>query len=451
MLDNNRENDKLINYDLTSEEAAEPSVPADEPKPAKSADTNAKKPTGDKLPRGYVYVSASELDGEEQADDRYFQKDPVSGRDYMPIRNRRHGRVGIMGGVMYGVFIISVSIILACMAWMFASDVLSLNKEELTAVITLPKSIFTKETDEDGDNIQVADIDYVATALKDAGIIEYKFLFKLFAAVSDAERKLSPGSYELSTMFDYRALVKKMQVGSESQLVTKLTFPEGYTMEQIFQKLEENEICSMEDLYEAAANYSYTYSFIDETLKGDAARLEGFLFPDTYDFYQGEQASSVINKFLRNFHYKLTADMLAQAENLGMSMYEIVNVAAMIEKEAANNDERATIASVIYNRINAGMPLQIDATIQYILPERKAYLTDSDLTIDSPYNTYLYSGLPKGPVANPGIASINAALKPASTRYYYYALDMETMTHKFFATYNEHEAFKATQDYSTLE
>lgn len=354
-------------------------------------------------------------------------------RDYFPIRNRRDSRTGLLGGVMYAVFIISVSVILACMGWMFASDLLALNKPVAEAVVEIPRDF---------------DIDDVADALKDAGIIEYKFLFKLYAGISSAEEKISPGSYTLSTVFDYRALVKKMQTGSTSQLVTTVTIPEGYTMEQIFRKLEDSNVCSVEDLEEAAANYNYTYSFVKDLEKGDPSRLEGFLFPDTYDFYEGEQASSVINKFLVNFYYKLTADMLKQAEALNMSVRDIVIVASMIEKEAGSAEERADIASVIYNRLNNNMLLQIDATVQYVLPEPKAYLTDEDTAIDSPYNTYLHSGLPAGPVSNPGLASIMAALRPNTTNYFYYALDTETGLHRFFATYEEHRAFTATQDYT---
>ena len=119
---------------------------------------------------------------------------------------------------------------------------------------------------------------------------------------------------------------------------------------------------------DAAANYSYNYSFLDQSMQGDAKRLEGFLFPDTYEFYQGMQASSAINKFLENFHNRITAEMLEKADERGMSMQEVVTVASMIEKEAANDDERAMIAAVIYNRIAAGMPLQIDSTIMYVLP-----------------------------------------------------------------------------------
>ena len=152
---------------------------------------------------------------------------------------------------------------------------------------------------------------------------------------------------------------------------------------------------------------------------------------------------------LSNLHYKITADMYAQAENLGITFSQSVTIASMIEKEAANDEERSIIASVIYNRLAADMPLQIDATVQYILPERKAYLTDADTQIDNPYNTYLYTGLPPGAISNPGMASIKAALNPADTGYYYYALDLETETHQFFTNYNDFQAFTATQDYAS--
>ena len=120
----------------------------------------------------------------------------------------------------------------------------------------------------------------------------------------------------------------------------------------------------------------------------------------------------------------------------------------MIEKEAANDDERAMIAAVIYNRIAAGMPLQIDSTIMYVLPEHKDVLTVEDTKIDSPYNTYQNTGLPPTPIANPGLASIKATLSPESTKALYYALDSESGTHKFFTSYGEFQAFVAKQSYS---
>lgn len=401
--------------------------------------------------------------GRGQAKDRYDARDTdvdIEERDYRPVRTRRDGRLGCLGGMMYAVFIIGLSVILACVGWMAASDVLALNKQELTATVTLPEDIFSEEqrdvTDDDGKvtgkkTVKVADIEYVAEQLKNEGLIEYKWLFKLFSKLSDAAAKLDPGSYELSTRFDYRALITNMQVGTESMLVTKLTFPEGYTMRQIFERLEENKVCSAEDLYDAAANYKYNFAFLEDAENGDASYLEGFLFPDTYDFYQGEQASSVINKFLSALHYKVTADMWKQCGNLNITFREAVTIASMIEKEAANDEERATIASVIYNRLNAGMNLGIDATILYEYPDYEGGLNipENIRNADSPYNTNLYTGLPPTPICNPGIASINAALQPASTGYYYYALDTATGEHRFFTNINEFQAFTATQDYES--
>lgn len=384
------------------------------------------------------------------------RRQPASRPVQEPEAQQRAGRSGCLGGLIYFAFVVSVSIILACVGWMAASDVLALNKEPVTATITLDKAEFKditiSYTDSEGNakertGHQVS-VGYVAKQLKDAGIIKYKGLFQLYCSVSHAKTKIDPGTYELSTNYDYRALVKKMQVGSGAMVTTKVTIPEGYSMEQIFRKLEQENVCSYDDLMDAAANYSYNYSFLDQSKQGDAKRLEGFLFPDTYEFYQGMQASSAINKFLENFHNRITAEMLEKADERGMSMQEVVTVASMIEKEAANDDERAMIAAVIYNRIAAGMPLQIDSTIMYVLPEHKDVLTVEDTKIDSPYNTYQNKGLPPTPIANPGLASIKATLSPASTKALYYALDSESGTHKFFTSYGEFQAFVAKQSYS---
>ena len=389
------------------------------------------------------------------AEDEEFK---VEERDYRPIRRRRDGKSGILGGLMYATFVICISVILACGAWMAACDVLALNKEEASATLYLPKEIFSMKEqdvkDEDGKvtgtkKVQAADIDFVASALKNAGIIEYKGLFKLFAKVSHADVKLDPGTYVLTTELDYRALVKNMQVGTASMVETTITFPEGMTMAQIFAKLEEAEVCSAADLYKAAEEFSFSFRFLENAGPGNSARLEGFIFPNTYDFYQGEQASSVINKFLTALHGRITADMWKQIENRGTTFRDTVIVASMIEKEAANDDERAAIASVIYNRMAAGMPLGIDSTILYVHQDYEGgtQLPQAYLEEQSPYNTRINTGLPPTPICNPGMASINAALNPADTGYYYYALDAESGTHRFFANSYEFEAFVATQNY----
>jgi UPF0755 protein len=382
---------------------------------------------GESLRSDEMLVYDSELDEIDYTD----EEDMPEARDYLPVRFRRHGRVGVGGGILYGLFVISVSIVLACFAWMCASDVLALNKEEKSAVVTIDAYEPTGDMPEtvlvDDEEVTItADIDQVASALKNAGIIEYKWLFKIFGQLSHANTKIDPGTYDVSTELDYRALVTTLQFGSGKQEVTRVTFPEGLTIEQVFTLLEENQICYKSDLYEAAANYDFDYDFLKDLPLGDANRLEGYLFPDTYDFYQGESATVAISRFLNNTQNKLDG-LESQAEAKGMSLHDIIIVASLVEKEAGSDAERATIASVIYNRLNAGWLLGLDSTINYILGSNTFDLTYDDLDIDSPYNTYKYAGLPAGPICSPGMASIEAALNPESTNYWYwYAYDGET-------------------------
>lgn len=385
-----------------------------------------------------------------------YTGDDTTERDYRPVRQNHEYRSGCLGGIMYFVFILCVSVVLACVAWMAASDALALNKDNFSAVVSLPMSIFDSETvdtyDENGrktgtERVTHADISYVADELKSAGLIEYKWLFELFCKISHADTKVDPGEYELESSFDYRALVKNMQSGSGATVTITVVIPEGFTMHQIFKRLEENKVCTYDELMDAAANYNYNYDFLDGIDQGDPTRLEGFLFPDTYEFYVGMQASSAINKLLENFHYRITDDMLTRMQNMGLDIRSVVNIASLIEREAANDNERGTIASVIYNRLAANMPLGIDASILYIHPDHEGSPTADMLAEDSPYNTRLYQGLPPTPIANPGLASIEAVLSPESTNYYYYALDTATGLHRFFTNSGEFDAFVATQNY----
>jgi len=384
-----------------------------------------------------------------------YTGDVPSERDYSPVRQSHEYKSGCLGGVMYFVFVVCVSVVLACFIWMAVSDALALNKEDISAVVSLPNTAFVSETvdtfDENGKKtgtkrVTHADIDFVSTELKEAGIIQYKWLFEFFCQISEADLKIDPGNYELKSSFDYRALIQNMQAGSGATVTIDVTIPEGFSMHDIFVRLEENNVCSYDELMEAAATYTYNYDFVPEYVEG-SGRLEGIMFPDTYQFYVGMQASSAINKFLETFHYKITADMLKRLTELDTDMYSIVNIASLIEKEAANDEERALIASVIYNRLNADMPLGIDASILYEYPGHEGAPTAEMLTADSPYNTRIHTGLPPTPICNPGMASINAALNPQQTNYYYYALDTETGTHRFFRYVDEFNAFVATQNY----
>lgn len=348
---------------------------------------------------------------------------------------------------IYVASVLLASMLLAFFAWLCVDDVCAFTRDEEIIAVTV----------REGDSVNK-----VANTLKDAGLIRYKWLFKLYCAAANADRKIVPGTYELNAIYDYHALVNGMAATGRRATVS-ITIPEGYECREIFELLESKGVCTAELLWNAAANEEFEYAFLDGSVLGDRNRLEGCLFPDTYEFYVDDEPRNVLNKFLRNLDNKLTeelwdaldalnANLRARKANAGFSqseiaegelcMYQVLNVASLIEREAAKGSEAGTIASVIYNRLcsKAYPCLNIDATIQYALPERKEVLSDADKLIDSPYNTYKYAGLPAGAIANPGMTSIRGALYPQDTNYYFYALGNDGL-HTFTRNYDEHLAF----------
>ena len=206
-----------------------------------------------------------------------------------------------------------------------------------------------------------------------------------------------------------------------------------------------------EELRDAAENGDFDYAFIDSNKKGDLTRLEGYLFPDTYEFFVDEDPVHALSRLLANFDAKLDDELTAKLDASKYSLSEILTIASLIEKETDGTD-RENIASVIYNRLNnvgeTYHKLQIDASLIYGLGDSyTGTLTSSDLSYNTPYNLSLYEGLPPTPIANPGLASIKAALEPASTNYYFYALGKDGV-HHFFKTYAEHASFVSSGQYA---
>ena len=349
-------------------------------------------------------------------------------------RRRKRKRRGnpLLTFVLYIVLVIGVSACLASVGWVMANDVLALNKAENSAVVTVGEETTVKE---------------ISETLKDQGIIEYPFLFRLFCAMTGASDEITPGNYTLTTDMDYRALVTNLSASSATKVKISVTIPEGYTVDQIFELLESKGVADVDELQEMAANHNYNFSFLQDIPLGDYKRLEGYLFPDTYEFYAHQDPLYVINKMLVNFDARVTDEMRQQIADSGYTIHQIITIASMIEKETDGTD-RANISSVIYNRLNhpnkgTNGYLQIDATLVYLNGGNTP--TEADKSIDSPYNTYLYPGLPPGPISNPGLASIKAAMEPASTSYYYYALGDDNV-HHYFKTYNEQVNFINSQE-----
>ena len=367
-------------------------------------------------------------------------------------RRRRRSRRTASITTLYIVAVLGLSVLLAALTWIAANDVLALNKPEHSATVVLSEDYFTirTKTDRDG-NITTtynAKMGKVASLLKKHDLIEFKSLFRLFSGATDGEKKLRPGAYQLNTEMDYRSLIAGMGAHSDSRVIVEVTIPEGYTVAQTFQLLEDHGVASAEVLTEYAANYNYGFSFLQDIPLGDANRLEGFLFPDTYEFYVNHDPKYVINKLLQNFDAVYTQEMRDFVAASKYSLREYLTVASLIERETDGSD-RGKIASVIYNRLqnpnaSAGTNgfLQVDASLVYITGKVP---TAADKEIDSPYNTYKYRGLPPTPIANPGLSSLKAALDPENTGYYFYALG-DNGKHRFFSDYTGMRNWMNTQN-----
>ena len=350
-------------------------------------------------------------------------------------RKRRRRRINPF---VYILLVLLISALLAGVGWLLACDLCAFNRgaiEEVTVEVTAEDSM--------GD---------VADKLQEAGLIKYKWFFRIFAAFSGADEKIGIGTYTLNTDMDYRALIVGMHSSSgnlNAETVT-VTIPEGYTVRQTIALLAEKGVNTEEALTEAAQTATFDYDFIDNNSE-DLSRLEGYLFPDTYEFYVGHNAKDALNKQISNFVSRLGSDGMEQVEASKYSLEEIITIASLIEEETDGSDQ-ANIASVIYNRLNntsyetAGL-LQIDASLLYALPDHEGAITNEDKAVDSPYNLYKNKGLPPTPISNPGLASIQAALDPAETNYYYYALGTDGK-HHFSTTLADHNAFLASGQYA---
>ena len=353
-----------------------------------------------------------------------------------PKRKKGEGLLGIPSILVTFVWlalIVIIGVTAGRMLWICAADVLAFGREDKVVTVT----VYEADTMED-----------IINKLHEGGLIRYKSLFSLYADISDAEEDIKPGIYDLNTRYDYHALVNFMSPRSSREVI-KLTIPEGYTCRQIFALLEENRICTAVDAAAYAANGELSeYWFLEGLERGTENCLEGYLFPDTYEFYKNSTPKEAIERMLDNFEYRFNEEMIAQLDAINgkfganYGVREIVIIASLIEKESAAPGESPKVSGVIYNRLfnwGGNRPLlNIDATIVYAQEGQNARI---DTSLDHPYNTYLYEGLTPGPIANPGLSSLKAALNPESHNYYYYVLNPATGMHQFSTTYEEHQGY----------
>jgi len=282
-----------------------------------------------------------------------------------------------------------------------------------------------------GDGIQK-----VADKLKDAGIIDNKLSFKWYSLIAQ-KRKIVAGEHPLSKNMSIVAVLDELNSSRNLSKEKTITIIEGWTIVDMANYLDKQAIVSSSDFINAVKlkNWKNKYDFLKD-VKGDT--VEGFLFPDTYRIFEDATADDIVVKMLDNFDHKFSASMRNDALSQNKSIFEIVTMASIIEREAKFAQDRKMVSDIFWKRIDIGMGLQSDATVNYVTKKSSLRPSGADLETDSPYNTYKYRGLTPGPISSPGLSSISAALYPIKNDYYYFLTDEGG--HAVFAkTFEQHK------------
>lgn len=345
----------------------------------------------------------------------------------------------VIKAIVYIVCVLAAGIILAYYIITIGNDVFAFKKGETTAEIVLSNY----ETISD-----------VADKLHNEGIIKYPSIFKLYASIRNDSGEFLAGKYTVDTTMNYDTLLAKFKKSTSGRTIITLTIPEGYTVDDIIELFLSKGMGTYDGFVKAINEADFSnYEFIKRLEESDISknrkyRLEGYLFPDTYEFYEDWDEERILQTFLDNFDKKFTGDYYERVDKTDMTVDEYITLASIIQSEAKYHDDMSKISRVFHNRLDnpATFPkLESDATVQYVLEVRKPNLSYEDLKLDSPYNTYLYDGLPPSAICNPGADAILAALQPTDeTEYknYYYFVSRSNGETLFAKTLAEHEKNK---------
>jgi UPF0755 protein len=282
----------------------------------------------------------------------------------------------------------------------------------------------------------------IARQLEQRKIIRHRWSFLFWSWVTRASAHLQAGTYLFSPAESPRQILEKIRKGQAEANEIRITFPEGFTLQQMAERLAAVGLFSAEEFKEQAGVDRWRERFIFLTGVPPGRSLEGFLFPDTYRFFRDAKPEEVIRKMLSTFEKRVGVDLVAEAKRRGRKWYEVVIMASIIEREVRSSDDMAMIADILWRRLDKEIPLQADATVRYITGDWENPLTVEQLNISSPYNTRRVRGLPPGPISNPGLRAIEAAVRPQPNDYLYYLSTPDGKT-IYSRTLEEHNAAKA--------
>ena len=340
-------------------------------------------------------------------------------------KKKKKAKRGVPKGVIYISCVLVVSLLLTLVAWLAIRDCFAFHNkvsEDIPIVV------------EDGEGLST-----ITSKLSDADIIDFPLAFRIYYSVIKKGTQVQYGTHYFKKGDDYDTILRKLSEATESRETAEFLVTEGKTQADVIGIISRAGYASSADLTEAINFTKFDDFKFLENLPERAARLEGYLFPAKYEIYAGESATSIIIRMLKKFDSVFDDLMYERAKELGMTVDEVITLASIIQAEAGSEDEMPNVSSVFHNRLNNPSYgyLQSCATVQYTMTERKDVLTQADIAVDNKYNTYKYPGLPVGPICNPGLAAIEAALYPADTDYYYFVSDGNG-NNVFSHSYSEH-------------
>ncbi len=272
----------------------------------------------------------------------------------------------------------------------------------------------------------------IAQRLRDADVIRSPEGFVALSVLRGSARTLRAGEYEFPR--DATTLTALRLLESGKVRLHLVLHPEGATIAELARALGQQQLAQAADVLRAVSDPAFLRS-----LGVEAPSLEGYVFPDTYHFAKGLTAEQILTRTVQRLRSKLSPDLVARARDRGMDVHQLLTLASIIEREAVVQDERPLISGVFWNRLQLGMPLQADPTVQYAVGKERRALTRADLASEHPYNTYVHAGLPPGPIASPGLSAIQAAVSPAPVKYLYFVAS-DDHRHHFSTTIAEHNA-----------
>ncbi|MBQ9860400.1 MAG: endolytic transglycosylase MltG [Clostridia bacterium] len=351
-------------------------------------------------------------------------------------RNRNRGR-GYLKRLLYALFILIISGFLAWFLVVFLLDSMAINRADKTVDIEIPAGANTQQ---------------IAELLTEKGLIDQPICFRVFSKISGADGKYQVGSFTLQQDMGYAAIVEQLQTMTPRETVM-VTIPEGFTVEEIAKLLEEKEVCNADSFYDAVINGQFDYDFVNaiptaadgEEYEGRIYRLEGYLFPDTYDFYVGSSGETVVARMLENFNNKLTDEIRSQIKKKGWTIDQAIIIASLVEGEAASKEDMEKVSRVLANRMDPASgysKLELCST-QYYIMDILPSVGGIEVTSIA-YDTYAREGLPVGAINNPGLQALTAALNPSESdevaECYFFATDYDSGITYFSDTFAEHEA-----------